>query len=122
MFYDKYCGVCSTTKDFFNTKEIAPTITFEPLLNKKFKKILKKKKLHFKSNNLYLVNKEGAIFTGTEAIFKILQNSTGYLRYIGMMGNNQILIKIIQPFYDLFAKNRFIVSKILHLIPDSQKI
>ena len=118
-FYDPTCGVCSETKNFIQQKKFMKNLGFSSLNDSNFKEKLIKKKIKFRKDNIYLLTKDGEYYFGSEAIFKILSYSNGFLRYIGVIGQNRVIIKITQPFYYLFARNRYRVSKILRLKPDS---
>lgn len=117
-FYDNNCGLCSKAIDVFKNQKISANLDFTPLSDPIFHKLLKKKNIQFKKDHMYLLGEEGKLYMGSEAIFNILLHSKGFLRYIGIIGKSKLVIKLTQPFYLLFAKNRLIVSKLFRFVPD----
>jgi predicted DCC family thiol-disulfide oxidoreductase YuxK len=118
VYYDTTCGFCSEAKNSFEKKNLSKNLHFSSLTDPLFVSNLKKMSVQFQRDTIYFKDKDGRYYTGSEAIFKILLNSKGVLRSIGIIGQRPFVIKVTQPFYTLFAKNRYIISRLLKLKPE----
>jgi predicted DCC family thiol-disulfide oxidoreductase YuxK len=63
--------------------------------------------------SLHLISENGDKSKGAKAVFEILGEFPGFLGIIGRFINREPIIKIAEPAYRAFAKNRYKIHRFL---------
>ena len=111
VIFDGSCGICNALRlkvENWDKQNIIKFIAYQSPEFPALTQLITKKEA---SESLYLITSDNEISKGAQAIFQMLTFLSPQWRVLGRIGSIKIIHMIMQPFYEIIARNRSIISE-----------